>query len=174
LFVNKGQIQDYGDMFSSAWQYELSCTTNLVAKDFISLRTNAFQYTGGAHGLYGLDGHNYYLNPLYKIELPDLFDSEDHTKLLDFLSFFCHSELSKISLEGNPDQEPSFYEDNLTPNWENFNTFLVSKKTIDIIFNPYSVSTWAFGLQIVEIPFQMILDKISHKEPLQILISKLV
>lgn len=49
-----------------------------------------------------------------------------------------------------------FFEDSLTPKLENFNNFLISKNTLDIIFNPYQILPFAFGQSIVNVPYSRI------------------
>jgi len=42
--------------------------------------------------------------------------------------------------------------DSLDLKWENFNNFIISKDSLSIIFNQYQIYSYAFGIQIVDIP----------------------
>lgn len=45
-----------------------------------------------------------------------------------------------------------FWENSLDPNWDNFENFVISKENLSIIFNQYQVSSYAFGIHIIDIP----------------------
>jgi hypothetical protein len=62
-----------------------------------------------------------------------------------------------------------FWEDSLSPKWENFNNFLISKQGIEIIFNPYSVSSYAFGLHFIQIPYDIIISQLDHSNKIKYL-----
>ena len=42
-----------------------------------------------------------------------------------------------------------FFEDSLTPKLENFNNFLISKESLDFIFNPYHFSGHEFLMDLL-------------------------
>jgi hypothetical protein len=164
------------------WEYDISYTPNLISKSIISINENFYSFTGGAHGNGFINGINYHLNPTYKINLEDLFEFEEHEKVLNFLSDFCYAELRKLYNESFEISEKEiekqekgtlFWEDCLSPKWENFNTFLISKQGLEIIFNAYSVSAYAFGLHFIQIPFDKIISILTNGDKLKYLNDKL-
>jgi len=164
------------------WEYEISYTPNLISKSIITINENVYAYTGGAHGNGFINGINFRLNPTYKINLEELFEYEEHNEILNFLSNFCYEELRKLyneSFEISEDEiskqekDKLFWEDSLSPKWENFNTFLISKQGLEIIFNAYSVSSYAFGLHFIQVPYDKIISNLNNSEKIQYLKDKL-
>lgn len=162
------------------WSFDTSISSNFTNSKVVSLIQNFYEYTGGAHGNYGVVGLNYYLNPAIKIELQNLFEYEDQKNILEFISNYCLEDICKNHLEDENEiekyrnnNESSFFENSLDPNWENFDNFLISKKSIDIIFNPYQILPYSFGAPSVSIPIEMILDKIQFKSKIENLITSL-
>lgn len=170
------------DFESMNWSYEASYTPNLISKNIISVNENNYQYTGGAHGNGFIFGLNFHLNPFFKITLQELFEYEDTENVLNFFSNYCYEELRKIhneSLESSQEEIDSqtpdtlFWEGSLAPKWETFEAFFISKSGFEIIFNAYSVSGYAFGVQIVPIHYESILPIIKKPDLLKKLIDKL-
>ena len=170
------------DFESMNWSYEASYTPNLISKNIISVNKNNYQYTGGAHGNGFILGLNFHLNPFFKITLEELFDYEDTENVLNFFSNYCYKELRKIHNEWmEPTQEEIvsqtrdtlFWEGSLVPKWETFEAFFISRNGFEIIFNAYSVSCYAFGVQIIPIPYESILPLLKKPNLLKKLIKKL-
>jgi len=162
------------------WSFDTSISSNFTNSKVASLIQNFYEYTGGAHGNYGIVGLNYYLNPTIKIELQSLFEYDDHEIILQFLSDYCLEDICKNHIEDvneiekyKNNSESSFFENSLDPNWENFDNFLISKNSIDIIFNPYQILPYAFGAPIVSIPIEKILEKLKFKFKIENLITAL-
>ncbi|NLI71215.1 MAG: TIR domain-containing protein [Bacteroidales bacterium] len=158
---------------SQDWIYEISYTPNFISKSIISINENFYAYTGGAHGNGFINALNYHLNPLFKISLEDLFDYDDHKAVLDFISKYCYEDLRKNYNEWftpneeelqNQTPDTLFWEGSLNPEWEKFNTFFITKNGIEIIFNTYSVSSYAFGVQTVAISNDKLLACLTKPE----------
>lgn len=161
------------DFESPDWTYEISYTPNYISKSIVSINENTYIYSGGAHGNGFIQGLNYHLNPLFEISLSDLFDYDDHDRVLNFISNYCYEELRKIHNEWfspheeeiqNQSPDTLFWEGSLNPEWENFNDFLITKNGIEIIFNTYSVSAYAFGVQIIVISNDKFLSILTKPE----------
>lgn len=170
------------DFESLDWSFEISYLPNLITRSIISINENLYSFTGGAHGNGFIEGLNYHLDPLFIITLEELFEYEDHETVLNFLSNYCYEELRKIHNEWlQPDEDEIasqtantlFWEGSLEPKWENFKTFFVSKNSLEIIFNAYSVSAYAFGIQIIPIPYELIMSKLTKPDNLKGLVAKL-
>lgn len=169
------------DYESEYWTYEISYTPNFISKSIISINESSYVYLGGAHGISFIQGLNYHLNPLFKISLSDLFDEDDHNAVLDFISKYCYNELRKIHNEWvTPDEEEIknqtpdnlFWEGSLDSKWDNFNVFFITKNGIEIIFNQYSVSGYAFGVQIIDISKDELLSCLTKPKKFLYLMNK--
>lgn len=144
----------------NTWYFDSSYTLHFLNGTVVSIIENIYTYTGGAHGSAGITGHNFYISPTYKLELKNLFIYEDCPIVLELISDFCfnklrntHNEWLELSEEEIAGQNKSmFWEHSLDPSWENFENFLISKDHISIIFNQYQVSSYAFGMHIIDIP----------------------
>lgn len=166
---------------SQDWIYETSLTPNFISKSIVCINETTYAYAGGAHGNGYIHGLNYHLDPLFKISLQDLFDYDDHEIVLDFISKYCYEELRKMHNEWlTPDEEELqnqtpdtlFFEGSLDPVWGNFDTFFITKNGIDIIFNSYSVSAYAFGVQLVTISNDTLLACLTKPEKFKSFMSK--
>lgn len=162
------------------WRFDTSISSNFTNSKIASLIQNFYEYTGGAHGNYGVVGLNFYLNPTIKIELQSLFEYEDHENVLKFISNYCLEDICKNHIEDESEiekyktnNESSFFENSLDSNWENFENFLISKKSIDIIFNQYQILPYSFGAPFVSIPIEKILEKLQFKYKIENLIIAL-
>jgi len=160
------------------WSFDTSISSNFTNSKIASLIQNFYEYTGGAHGNYGVVGLNFYLNPTIKIELQSLFKYEDQENILKFISNYCLEDICRNHIEDESEiekyktsSESSFFENSLDSNWENFENFLISKNSIDIIFNPYQILPYAFGAPIVSIPIEKILEKLQFKSKIENLIT---
>lgn len=176
IFSINGEIKSPPGM---NWEFEFAYTANLISKNIISIQENLYYFFGGAHGNWSILGLNYYINPVIQINIEDLFDEEDHAPVLKFISEYCYTKLYKIQKDWyaqdsySKDLEPEFWEDSLTPKWNNFKYYFISKNSIDIIFNTYSVSGFAFGIHTVEIPYKELLNSLAKPEKLNRIIEAL-
>lgn len=146
------------------WYYSNHFSIHFLNSSFISFTENIYSYIGGAHGSMGVIGHNYYIAPSFKLNIEHIFDLNDKDKVLKLISDFCYNELRNIyneSFEIDDDEiqkqdKSMFWEHSLESRWENFNNYVISKDFISIIFNQYQVSSYAFGIQIIDIPFTLL------------------
>ncbi|OFX18185.1 MAG: hypothetical protein A2033_11780 [Bacteroidetes bacterium GWA2_31_9] len=161
------------DFESSDWFFDIHYSANLITNSVLSLNENVYSFTGGAHGVGTVIGLNYFINPTFHIKLSDLFDYDDHEKILNLFSDFCYEELKKRHNEWTEPAEIEklaqtkdslFWKDSLAPKWENFNNFLISKNGLEIIFNHYQVSAYAFGIHLVNLPYLEIINNLSKPE----------
>lgn len=163
------------------WMFDISYMPNHISKSIVSINQSISTYTGGMHGDYYVRGLNYHVNPVFEITLENLFDYKDHSNVLEFLSSFCFEELKKNYNEwlgasedeiANQKNEEIFWENSLDPDWKNFQHYFLSKTGIEIIFNTYSVSSYAFGLHIVPITFDKLIPLLTKPKYLKRIIEK--
>jgi len=147
------------------WHYSNHYSIHFLNTSILSFIENVYSYTGGAHGNAGVIGYNYFLSPSYQLNIENLFEFEDSEIVMQFLLDFCYEELRKIYNEGLEISEEEiklqdksiFWEGSLDLKWENYNNFIISRDSLSIIFNQYQVSSYAFGIQIVDIPLSSFL-----------------
>lgn len=149
-FENDYMNLDYG--------FSLKINVKFISRNFISLTTYSYEYTGGAHGMYGTSGRNFLLNPLREIVFDDIFKYNE-TPLLEF-SKFCKNGLIQIARnEGLENPEHIFLNDApLAPDSDTFRNFYVSDTGITFIFQPYQETPYSFGENEIMMPFNSILD----------------
>jgi len=164
------------------WFFDISFSPNLITKSIISISEDIYRFAGGAHGNGHVDGLNYHINPIFRITLQELFEYDDYKTVLQFLSNYCFEELRKRynealepSKEEVAEQRPDtlFWEGSLDPKWENFDTFFISKNGLQIFFNSYTVSAYAFGQHNILIPYEKLLAILTKPNRLKDLINKL-
>lgn len=66
-----------------------------------------------------------------------------------------------------------FWENSLDPQWDNFENFIISKDNVSFIFNQYQVSSYAFGMHVIDIPLKEFFKLKIENKFLSMLIEKL-
>jgi len=176
-FEEYDNVDELADFGINDYLHTYNQSINYIGKNLISINEDLYEYTGGAHGNYWSYGLNYGLEPTHEIHLENLIDYMDLDSFLSFISRYCINSLkdehNDILRENFEQGDEVFFEDSLTPKLENFNNFLISKESLDFIFNPYQVLPYAFGQSIVKVPYSEILKVISEKNKLLKMIDKL-
>ncbi len=128
-----------------------------MGPDWISLRWMHYEYTGGAHGNWGITGLNWRLDDTEPspIQLHQLFRQD--SPWVEFLSGFCIEFLKQQGASSVVDNSIS----SLTTN--DLTSFTLHQHGIEMIFNPYSVASYAEGAFVVPIPW----ETIAHLRPPQ-------
>lgn len=176
-FDEYDNVDELADFVINDYLHTYNQSINYIGKNLISINEDLYEYTGGAHGNYWSYGLNYGLEPTHEIHLENLIDYMDLDSFLNFISCYCINSLkdkhNDILRENFEQGDEVFFEGSLTPKLENFNNFLISKESLDFIFNPYQVLPYAFGQSIVKVPYTEILKVISEKNKLLKMIDKL-
>lgn len=173
-FLRSNQLLIKTQEESIDWYFSFTMSVNHLTGSFVSLIENIHSYTGGAHGMTGLVGHNFMLSPNITLDVKSLIDTRDMGRFLDFISDFCFSTLrNEFNEESNivneterakQTKENLFWEDSLSPKWENFDNYVFSEKSLDVIFNQYEVSSYSFGIRIVSVPYNKILEQLEYRD----------
>ncbi len=161
--------------FGSHWNLNVSYNLNLVSKSIVSISENENGYLGGAHRFASVNGLNFNLFPLIRIEIMDVFEEEDHENILEFISDFCLKKLEQRVASYFKQEEGStmLWKDGFYPKWENFSNFLLSNSGIEFVFNEYTVGPYVLGLNYVMIPFGLIIERLSKPKKLSRIINEL-
>ncbi len=115
-----------------------------IGLDYISVKLELSQYTGGAHGMTTISGVNYDRAHDKILELGDALKLIGLTT--EQLSMQVSAQL-KTKL-GSDFQSP----EGVSSNPENFSSFQITKDAVTFIFQPYQVAAHAAGPQEVSIP----------------------
>jgi len=174
--INSRKIfQESDEKERSSWSFDFTQHVHYLGKNIISLTENLYEYTGGAHGNYGIGGLNFTLNPTTKIDLYSFADYAEIDHLLKFVYNFCIENLTEQYKDELGDNFVSgdqvFFDGSLDPKIENFENFLLSATSIDFNFNPYQILPYAFGMSTVSIPYTVIIDNLKNKQKIQALLD---
>lgn len=173
--VNSRKSFYESDEKEQSWTFDFTQQVNYLGKNIVSIVENLYQYTGGAHGNYGIMGLNFTLNPTTKIDLYSIVDYVEFDDFLKFISNFCFENLKeqyKNDLGDNfASGEQVFFDGSLDPKIENFENFLLSATSIDFNFNPYQILPYSFGMSTVSIPYTLIIDNLKNKQKFQALLD---
>lgn len=124
------------------WTTELELTVESEARVvdsllvFVILRSS---YTGGAHGMYGVESHNYSLAGGYELTLGDLFDQERQAALQESIRRKLYERFEVAGDEGLA--ELGFFPEYIAAT-ENFE---VTDDGITFYYNPYDIGCYALG-----------------------------
>jgi hypothetical protein len=127
---------------------ELSGAFEIARSDatVLSIKFRLIRYrTGAAHSTGATITKTYVRNPLYRLELRNLFAPKS-----DFLNALSRISHERLSQGENRDEE--WVLRGTAPDLKHFRAFNVTKKGIVLTFDEYQVDCFAAGPQIVEIP----------------------
>jgi len=111
-------------------------------------------FSGAAHGIFGISGKHYALNPVRKILLPEEFINSSEG--LNIIHKYCRDTLN----EECP-QYADFVKTGCTEDWTTFDNHLITECGIEFLFNPYEAGPYSAGIRRVFMPFQLIKNKLS-------------
>ncbi|MCK9445398.1 DUF333 domain-containing protein [bacterium] len=129
--------------------------THELNNDFVSIRFEISEYTGGAHPMTYSKSFNYDLKQNKIINLSDILDSSKN--YLNSISEKSIQYLLKINIEKGVTDE-DWTKEGAGPKEENFQTFTFDKNNIVFYFDPYQVAAYVAGRQEVTFPFSSIKD----------------
>lgn len=138
-------VQDRPQEASVGRDYEITVEAEgAVVDTLITYTISRASFTGGAHGMYGIECHNYSLAEGYELTAADLFGEERLVRLGELIRSKLHEEY-----EAANDQElieRGFFPEYIAPT-ENFT---VTAEGVTFFYNPYEIGCYALGL--VEVP----------------------
>lgn len=124
------------------WTTELELTVESDARAVDSLLVFTIlrsSYTGGAHGMYSIECHNYSLAGGYELALADLFDLERQAALREAIRRKLYERFDVAGDEGLA--ELGFFPEYIAAT-ENFE---VADDGITFYYNPYDIGCYALG-----------------------------
>jgi len=133
---------------------------SLMTDDVISIMFYIYEYySGAAHGLERTQAFNFDIGSGDYIMLEDLFEPDFN--YLDFLSCYCVEELK----EGPVETWENIEESGAGPDANSFKSFVLTKDSMVIFFDPYIVACYAEGIVEVIIPYSEFRDHINPDGP---------
>lgn len=103
-------------------------------------------YTGGAHGMYATEHHNYSIAGGYELSLPDLFDEKQQEALLTSIRQKLYE---RLNVTGDEGLAAHGYFPEMIRLSENFE---VTEAGINFHYDPYQIAAYAVGDVDVSIP----------------------
>ncbi|PYS50153.1 MAG: hypothetical protein DMF68_08070 [Acidobacteria bacterium] len=145
-----------GSSFDVSYSVEIS-TNDLVS---IIFYIDSF-YEGAAHGLHVSDTFNYNLDTGKELNLADLFKPNS-----GYLNLISKHTISDLKKQLGPDSDKDWIEKGAGPSEENFKSWNVTRKGLEITFDPYQVASYAEGPHEVVVPFSVLRSAIEPNGPL--------
>ncbi|MFA5432980.1 MAG: DUF333 domain-containing protein [Candidatus Paceibacterota bacterium] len=126
-----------------------------INNDFVSIRFEISEYTGGAHPTSYSQSFNYDLKKNSIISLSDILDSNK-----DYLTSISNKAIQSLMSINNASgfSDEAWIREGAGAKAENFKTFTFNKEKIVFYFDPYQVAAYAAGRQDIFLPFKSIKD----------------
>ncbi len=130
--------------------------------EVISLRFFTSWYgSGAAHPNMGIYTMNFGGSNYGKFDLGQLFDH--NSEAIRFLIRYCKLDLQRQLLAYDDSLEFLSYPETDQQAWDVFSQFSFDGTGLSINFSPYDVLAYVYGPQVVQVPWEMIRDKVSVK-----------
>lgn len=147
---------------------QVTYDVELANDNIISLVCTDANYMGGAHGGATTTTLNFDLKNNRQLKLADIF--EPNTNYLKTLSDLSRADLeAKLQKDDMLDDE--MLNDGVNPKEENFRSWNLTKKGLQINFDAYQVAAYAAGPQEVVIPYAK-LQSILRKDGVAMILAK--
>lgn len=166
----RGDVVEAGDMPGMTTGSDLSVSYDVgVATD--GLVAVQFQisnyYSGAAHPNHRTEVINYDLRRDRQLRLIDLF--KPSAPYMSALSDYCVRDLKRQARAESPD-DPFLLDEDIEngagPKEENYGSWLVTRRGLQITFDPYQVGPYAAGPQRVLVPYTALREHINTSGPL--------
>lgn len=133
--------------------YELTKSSSIEVYDqTLAYTIEAYQYTGGAHGMTWLHGLNYSLENGELLGLDDFFTKEQQEKLPKALVLLLCWQKGLDGID-EAELEKMGYDPKAIVATDNFR---VTSTGIEFLYNPYEIGAYSLGKTIIKLPYAMI------------------
>lgn len=155
---------NFDDKEEAMFQYnrDLSKSVQVVfnTTNLLSIGFSLYEYTGGAHGMYGVTYKVYDLLSKKHITLKHLFKPGTEVALKALLIDYAKQNYSLTAAQKLT--EAGFFENTL-PLTSNF---YLTHKTVTFTYMPYEVAPYAMGMVSVTIPYEKLKPLLKENSPL--------
>jgi hypothetical protein len=93
------------------------------------------------------------------------------TGWLEYISDYCIKELISRAKRDQLDNIDDMITGGASAKSDNFSIFTVNEQTLDIVFNPYRVGPYVWGIQTVNIPWKGLIKMLDPKGPLGFMVK---
>lgn len=165
-------IQWYNDIISDtldykerpdsfSYSFETGFEVMYNSKNFLSIKLDHFQYTGGAHGNYYSTGYNISMLTGKLLKLTDIIKSDS----FDILSYECEQAILD-TFQVSSLLEAGLFENEVVilPDQD----FYIVPGALVLQFDPYEIAPFSMGEINVAIPFERIKDILKQNLPFKI------
>ncbi|MCL4377751.1 MAG: DUF3298 and DUF4163 domain-containing protein [Actinobacteria bacterium] len=140
-------------------ELDIDYSIPIVNSKVFSILFEYYSYTGGAHGNTITASYNFDVAGKKKLELKDLF--KENFDYLKFISDFCIQDIKKQNQEiGGGGSDDKWIYEGAGPDINNFKTFLLTRNALVIMFDPYQVEPYAWGIVEVHIPYSSFMNSL--------------
>ena len=144
---------------------EIGYDVALAKDDLISIRFDLGSYSSGAaHPNSSSAVLNYDVKAGKVLKLADLFNPG--ARYLQTISTYCIKDLKKQSKSKGSLLDDATIQSGASPAGKNYQSWTITKKGLEITFDPYQVGPYAAGPQTVIIPYSALKDLIKPDGPL--------
>lgn len=157
--------QDNLPTYQDIFDLSLSGNIGYIRSNFISLVFTHYAYTGGAHGNHYFSCHHYFIKDGKAISINPLqiFSENLYNAAEEYIKDYCTNDLiAQISHREEDDDIDQAWIKNGCQSIDSEH-ILIKENSLEIYFAPYSVTGYASGDFIVDIPFYR-LTKFFNKE----------
>lgn len=155
-----GEYEAFQDSFTypRQWNSETNTQVSNMTSIYLSLQTDHYSYTGGAHGMYWTMFTHYWLPENKELHLGDLVDS---TRMQDLLTM-AEAHFWAQEAQNGEEMSPDFYffedEQFYLPDNLNF-----ERDSLLFLYNIYEIKPYVFGTTELRIPYTDIQPFLSEK-----------
>ena len=155
------------ELTSTASDISISYNIGIATDDLISVQFQISDYySGAAHPNHHTEVLNYDLKAGRALRLGDLF--KPAALYLRTISDYCIDDLKKQSRAQGPEPmlDDAGIEEGASPNADNYGSWLITRRGLEITFDPYQVAAYAAGTQHVVVPYAALREIINTEGPL--------
>ena len=150
---------------STGSSLDISYDIALAKDDLISVKFDLGSYSAGAaHPNANSETVNYDLKTGKALKLADLF--MPGAKYLQTISTYCIKDLQRQSKSSGAILDDETLRNGASPQAKNYQSWNITKKGLQIHFDPYQVGPYAAGPQTVVVPYSVLKDIIRLDGPL--------
>jgi Protein of unknown function (DUF3298)/Deacetylase PdaC len=144
---------------------DISYTIALAKDDFVSVKFEIGSFSSGAaHPNSSSAVINYDVKAGKTLKLADLFNPG--AKYLQTISAYCIKDLKQRSKTKDSMLDDTSIANGAAADAKNFQSWAITKKGLEITFDPYQVAAYAAGPQIVTVPYSDLKELIKPDGPL--------
>ena len=162
IYNAKFNFTELSDVIKFKNQWSVRVEEFFRVDEIISLRFFIYWYgSGAAHPNTSIYTMNFGGSTLGKFDIRKLFNG--NSEAIRFLMRYCKLDLQRQLVVYDDEVEFLSYPETEEAAWDAFSQFSFDAVGLTINFSPYDVLAYAYGAQVVQVPWDMIQDKVAPK-----------